>query len=50
MDFYFNHGSDFNNFKMGQKWTKSKFKQENKLKIHEYIIAVTYVNLLNHSI
>lgn len=49
MDFYFNHGSDFNNFKMGQKWTKSKFKQENKLKIHEYIIAVTYVNLLNHS-
>lgn len=34
---------------MGQKWTKSKFKQENKLKIHEYIIAVTYVNLLNHS-
>ncbi|HAR5220251.1 TPA: hypothetical protein I1S29_001766 [Staphylococcus aureus] len=49
VDFYFNHGSDFNNFKMGQKWTKSKFKQENKLKIHEYIIAVTYVNLLNHS-
>ncbi|PZH63589.1 hypothetical protein [Staphylococcus aureus] len=49
VDFYFNHGSDFNNFKMGQTGTKSKFKQGNKLKIHEYIIAVTYVNLLNHS-
>ena len=49
INFYFNHGSDFNNFKKGQKWTKSNFKQGNKLKIHEYIIAVTYVNLLNHS-
>lgn len=49
INFYFNHGSDFNNFKKGQKWTKSNFKQGNKLKIHEFIIAVTYVNLLNHS-
>lgn len=49
INFYFNHGSDFNNFKKGQKWTKSNFKQVNKLKIHEYIIAVTYVNLLNYS-
>lgn len=49
INFYFNHGSDFNNFKKGNKWTKSNFKQGNKLKIHEYVIAVTYMNLLNHS-
>lgn len=49
INFYFNHGSDFNNFKKGNKWTKSNFKQGNKLKIHEYVIAVTYVNLLKHS-
>ncbi|MDS3883569.1 hypothetical protein RJB71_11265 [Staphylococcus hominis] len=38
-----------NYFKMGERWTKTKYNKESKFKIHEYVIAITYVALLNHS-
>ncbi|MEJ7469465.1 hypothetical protein WL575_12400, partial [Staphylococcus warneri] len=32
-----------NYFKMGERWTKTKYNKESKFKIHEYVIAITYV-------